>query len=125
MNLIHYKPEVLANELFEISKKYHLSKVKLLAIERRRKKTEASNYLRFRNNGKTAKDAEMQSKICREIEEIDTELEKEELNNKELFSQYESKLIEIDLIRSHNSTTKEELKLAQINENVIRKANEK
>ena len=46
----------------------------------------------------------------------------EDKDTKDKFAKYEAKMVEIDLIRSYNSTAKEELKLAQINENVIKRA---
>ena len=56
------------------------------------------------------------------IEDMDTKITLSDTDTKDKFAKYEAKLVEIDLIRSYNSTAKEELKLAQINENVIRKS---
>ena len=59
MDLIQYKPEVLANELYEISKAYHESKVVLSKYERDRKRYIAQEYLKQKALGKTGIDAEM------------------------------------------------------------------
>ena len=55
MDLIQYKPEVLANELYEISKAYHESKVILSKYERDRKRYIAQEYLKQKALGKTGK----------------------------------------------------------------------
>ena len=56
MDLIQYKPEVLANELYEISKAYHESKVILSKYERDRKRYIAQEYLKKKALGKKGKD---------------------------------------------------------------------
>ena len=122
MDLIRYKPEVLANELYEISKSYHESKVLLNKYERDRKRYIAQEYLKQKALGKTGKDAEMAALASVKIEDMDTKITLSDTDTKDKFAKYEAKLVEIDLIRSYNSTAKEELKLAQINENVIRKS---
>ena len=122
MDLIKYKPEVLADELYHLSKEYHESKVLLNKYERDRKRTIAQEYLKQRALGKTGKDAEMAALASVKIMDIDTKITLSDTDTKDKFAKYEAKLVEIDLIRSYNSTAKEELKLAQINENVIRKS---
>ena len=122
MDLIKYKPEVLSNELYQLSKEYHESKVLLNKYERDRKRTIAQEYLKQKALGKTGKDAEMAALASVKIEDMDTKITLSDTDTKDKFAKYEAKLVEIDLIRSYNSTAKEELKLAQINENVIRKS---
>ena len=122
MDLIKYKPEVLSNELYQLSKEYHESKVLLNKYERDRKRTIAQEYLKQKALGKTGKDAEMAALASIKIMDIDTKITLSDTDTKDKFAKYEAKLVEIDLIRSYNSTAKEELKLAQINENVIRKS---
>ena len=122
MDLIQYKPDVLSNELYQSSKDYHESKVLLNKYERDRKRTIAQEYLKQRALGKTGKDAEMAALASVKIMDIDTKITLSDTDTKDKFAKYEAKLVEIDLIRSYNSTAKEELKLAQINENVIRKS---
>ncbi len=122
MDLIQYKPDVLSNELYQLSKEYHESKVLLNKYERDRKRTIAQEYLKQKALGKTGKDAEMAALASIKVMDIDTKITLSDTDTKDKFAKYEAKLVEIDLIRSYNSTAKEELKLAQINENVIRKS---
>mgnify|MGYP003135050918 CR=1 FL=1 len=123
MELIHYKPEQLANELYSVSKEYHQEKVLLTKYERERKTIIAQEYKKYRANGMSGKDAEMEALASIKVKDLDSKIYLTDVKCKELYSAYEAKQVEIDLIRSHNSTTKEELKLAQINENVIRRSN--
>ena len=122
MELIQYKPDVLAKELYEISKTYQESKVLLSKYERDRKRYIAQEYLKQKALGKTGKDAEMSAMASQKMLDIDTKITLADKDAKDKFAKYESKMVEIDLIRSYNSTAKEELKLAQINENVINKS---
>ena len=122
MDLIQYKPEALANELYEISKSYHESKVILSKYERDRKRYIAQEYLKQKALGKTGKDAEMAAMASVKMSDIDSKVTLADKDTKDKFAKYEAKMVEIDLIRSYNSTAKEELKLAQINENVIKRA---
>ena len=122
MDLIRYKPEVLANELYEISKSYHESKVLLNKYERDRKRYIAQEYLKQKALGKTGKDAEMAAMASTKMSDVDSKVTLADKNTKDKFAKYEAKMVEIDLIRSYNSTANEELKLAQINENVINKS---
>ena len=122
MDLIRYKPEVLANELYEISKSYHESKVLLNKYERDRKRYIAQEYHKQKALGKTGKDAEMAAMASTKMSDVDSKVTLADKNTKDKFAKYEAKMVEIDLIRSYNSTAKEELKLAQINENVINKS---
>ena len=120
MDLIHYKPDELANELYSASKEYHSQKVLLTKYERERKTIIAQEYKKYRASGMSGKDAEMEAISSIKIKDLDSKIYLTDVKCKELYAVYEAKQVEIELIRSHNSTTKEELKLAQINEKTIR-----
>ena len=88
MDLIRYKPEVLANELYEISKSYHESKVLLNKYERDRKRYIAQEYLKQKALGKTGKDAEMAAMASTKMSDVDSKVTLADKNTKDKFFKY-------------------------------------
>lgn len=91
------------------SKQARLDKVGVDSLMRQRERLKARLYIKYRLDT-TQKDAEMKAKADPELLELDNKIDQAEKQSGLSWAELESHRIHIDLLRSYNSTKREELK---------------